>query len=126
MPKSLSKDPSWREEVTRPWAGKWERMGRTVLYRLAQALVPRRDPAEFSLASARKILLIKEPYRMGDLMQITPTLRALKNQLPQVHLGLLIQDRNQPIFQNNPNIDRLFVYRKKDFNARPWKILAFL
>ena len=126
MTEAFRRDANWREEVRRPISGEIERAGREALYRLARWLIPRRDPAGFSFDGLRKILVIKEPYRMGDLMQITPTLRALRRRFPSARIGLLIQDRNLPVFRHNPDIDRIFAYRKKDFNARPWEIVSFL
>ncbi|OGR87319.1 MAG: hypothetical protein A3A86_04160 [Elusimicrobia bacterium RIFCSPLOWO2_01_FULL_60_11] len=63
---------------------------------------------------------------MGDLFQVTPTLRALKNWRKDIILGLVIQDRNLPVFRDNPRLDRLHVYRKRELNGAPWKIFSFL
>jgi heptosyltransferase-2 len=123
---AFRKDANWREEVERPWAGKVERAGRKILYGLAGAVLSPRAPGPFDFNRVQRLLLIKEPYRMGDLLQTTPTLRALKEWKPSLFIGLLIQDRNLPIFKHNPHVDQLFVYRKKEFNRKPWALLPFL
>lgn len=122
----MAKDSHWDETVDRPWTGKAEALGRLCAYRLGAALLGGASEFSFDISSAKKILLIKEPYRMGDLFQITPTLRALKNWRKDLFLGLVIQDRNLPVFKDNPRLDRLHIYRKRDFNRSPWKILSFL
>ena len=126
MERRRSRDARWDETVQHPVAGRLEAWGRRVLYSLAGAALPAGVPPDFSLKKARRVLLIKEPYRMGDLMQITPSLRAVKQEIPSVFLGLVIQDRNLPVFEDNPHVDRLFIYRKRRFTRRPWEWLGFL
>lgn len=120
------KDSVWDETVSHPFAGKLERWGRKFFYRLASFCIKKRIPVDLSLQKIERILIIKEPYRMGDLLQITPALRALRKNFPQMNIGLVIQDRNYEIFKNNPDINEIFLFEKRKFNRFPWKIGGFL
>ena len=119
------RDSHWDESVDRPWAGKAEAVGRRLLYNLGAAFLGGAPAQPFNIHSVKKILLIKEPYRMGDLFQITPTLRALKVWKPDLQIGLVIQERNLPIFESNPHLTRIHAYRKRVLNRAPWKIFSF-
>jgi hypothetical protein len=94
---AFRKDANWREEVERPWAGKVERAGRKILYGLAGAVLSPRAPGPFDFNRVQRLLLIKEPYRMGDLLQTTPTLRALKEWKPSLHMRIVLEDREVPV-----------------------------
>ncbi len=121
----MKKDSHWDETVDRPWIGKSEDAGRRLIYKLMSGLGSDPDRA-FDMNRVKKILLVKEPYRMGDLFQVTPTLRALKAWKKDLFVGLVIQDRNLPVFQNNQRIDRLFLYEKRAVNRNPLKILSLM
>lgn len=122
----MPKNASWDETVQRPLIAKIERWGRRFFYWLASLLISSELPEPFSFDNVKSILLIKEPYRMGDLMQITPTLRALRKSFPECFIGLLIQDRNLPVFQYNTDINQIFSYEKNKINRGPWMIFSFL
>lgn len=126
MNRKSGRDANWDETAGRPWIGKMERWGRKILYRLASFFVCSSSSVSFSFQKVRKILIVKEPYRMGDLIQITPTLRALRNYSPELYIGLVIQDRNLPVFENNPDLNEIFLYEKSKFNRAPWALLKFI
>ena len=124
MAKNHKPDANWSNEVQRPVSAAFERAGRRAVYGAASVLLKYcssnpPDLAAFSLGQCRKILLIKEPYRMGDLMQITPLIRALRTAYPQMFIGLVIQDRNLRIFQHNPDISKLYLYKRRKSNHAP-------
>lgn len=125
MDRGTVKDSHWHENADHRYAG-LERFGRSFLYRLLSFWPggPAAEGVEF--AKIRRLLLIKEPYRMGDLFQITPILRALKAQHPFLRIGLVIQARNLPVFESNPHVDRLHLYEKKKVNGNPLLALSFL
>lgn len=121
------RDGHWDEKAEHRWAGKIEHVGRRWLYRVASILTSQKlHTVPFSFDRIQRLLIIKEPYRMGDLMQITPLLRTLRKKFPSIHIGLVIQDRNLPIFQHNPHIDEILVYEKRKFNSQPWLFVKFL
>lgn len=59
----------------------------------------------------RRILVV-HPYGIGDLLFVTPVLRALRL-IPTVEtVGLLLGSRTREVVENNPNVDDIFVLDK--------------
>ena len=59
----------------------------------------------------KKILIIRLSS-IGDIVLTTPLLRAIKNQRPDLELHYLTKSSYAPVLQNNPNIDKLFLFQK--------------
>lgn len=127
MASSRNKDSHWHEEVDHSFAG-LERFGRRAAYRLMSWFLagPLIRPSEVDFSKLKRVLIVKEPYRMGDLFQITPLLRALQTEHPHLFIGLVIQDRNLPVFENNPRVNRLHLYEKKKINRNPFLLFPFI
>ena len=58
-----------------------------------------------------KILVIKRD-KIGDLLLTTPMLRHLRQAMPQAEIHLLANNYNAWVVAENPDIDRLWVYRR--------------
>lgn len=58
-----------------------------------------------------KILVIKRD-KIGDLLLTTPMLAHLKASRPAAQVHLLANDYNAWVVQDNPNVDRLWIYRR--------------
>lgn len=58
-----------------------------------------------------KILVIKRD-KIGDMLLTTPLLAHLKARLPRAELHLLANDYNAWVVAGNPDVDRLWVYRR--------------
>lgn len=57
------------------------------------------------------ILVIKRD-KIGDLLLTTPMLRHLRQRLPQARIHLLCSDYNAWVVADNPDVDRVWVYRR--------------
>lgn len=72
-------------------------------------------------------ILISQPYGLGDALFITPVLRALKT-IPSVEtVDLLLGSRTEPVFRNNPHVDRIFSIDKGKWHRSKmemWKDIA--
>lgn len=82
-----------------------------------------------SLPDPQKILLVR-PDHLGDLIFLTPTLRYLRNLLPNAHLTLMTGPWGKAVVENNPHLDQLllcefpgFTRRPKASNRQPYQIL---
>jgi len=64
-----------------------------------------------------KVLVIKRD-KLGDLLLATPTLVQLKRALPGVEVHLLANDYNAWVVEGNPDIDRVWVYRRARSGGR--------
>lgn len=74
--------------------------------------------SEINPAGLRKILFVKL-FAIGDCLNATPALRALKNSLPDTDVDVLTGKWSAPVFRNNPHINRTIevddtVLRKPD------------
>lgn len=58
-----------------------------------------------------KVLVIKRD-KLGDLLLATPMLAHLKRAVPGVEVHLLANDYNAWVVEGNPDIDRVWVYRR--------------
>jgi ADP-heptose:LPS heptosyltransferase len=65
----------------------------------------------FSKDKIRKILIIRID-RIGDVILSTPAIRAVRKAYPSAELHFLIKEYTKDLVVNNPNIDRLLIYRK--------------
>lgn len=58
-----------------------------------------------------KVLVIKRD-KLGDLLLATPMLAQLKRAVPGVEIHLLANDYNAWVVEENPHVDRVWVYRR--------------
>jgi len=61
----------------------------------------------------KKILIIK-PGAIGDLLHISPALRALKERLPDAQVDIMVGSRaTKCLFEHNPHIRRVLLFDRK-------------
>ncbi len=72
-----------------------------------------------------KTILVISTTGMGDTLWGTPAIRAIKKARPALKLHLLTLGRWQPLFENNPHIDRLIEYHPQWYR-QPWTGLRLL
>lgn len=73
--------------------------------------------------SIKSILVIK-PGAIGDLLQITPTIRELKRRLPGARITVMVGiEGTVPLFIHNPHVSEVLVYDRKGLHK---SIPAFL
>lgn len=61
-----------------------------------------------------KILIIN-PFGIGDVLFSSCLIHNLKENLPQAKIGFLCNKRTEPILQDNPYVDYVFVYERDEF-----------
>jgi lipopolysaccharide heptosyltransferase II len=64
----------------------------------------------FHKEDIRNILFLRHD-RVGDMVLSTPALKALRRTYPKANITVLASKRNYEIIQNNPNIDKIVVFR---------------
>ncbi len=77
------------------------------------------------LGGSMKILILKRD-KIGDLLLTTPMLAHVKAVMPSIEVHMLANDYNAWVVQNDPHIDRLWIYPrfKHGVALRPAAILA--
>ena len=61
-----------------------------------------------------KRILVVELLYIGDLIAITPTLRALKKRFPHAEITLMTLPKMKDVVSGNPNVDKIISYSKRD------------
>jgi len=51
---------------------------------------------------------------IGDVLMITPVLRALRETFPQAEITVVVNSGTEEMLANNPHIDEVLVYRRSD------------
>src|SRR5262245_47576711 len=84
------------------------RSARTALISMAGRALgtffPQRPPP--SLDTVRRALVVK-PAALGDVLQATPALTALRRALPQAHITLAVGTWSKPAVEGNPDVDEI-------------------
>jgi lipopolysaccharide heptosyltransferase II len=71
-------------------------------------------------------ILIIKPGAIGDLLQLTPVVRALKERTPQAKITLLVGSAGSgDLFRHNPLVDKVLVFDKRGVH-RSWRAFAQL
>ncbi len=74
----------------------------------------------------KRILIIKIAA-IGDLLLITPAVRAIKKSFPQARITLLVGTWSRQIIEGNPNIDEIIeVPDEIFFRIRPFSLLSLI
>ncbi len=64
--------------------------------------------------SGMKRILLFKPGAIGDLLQITPVIKALHNRYPESLVSVMVGNKAAvPIFSNNPGVHEVLVYDRK-------------
>ena len=60
-------------------------------------------------------ILIVNPFGIGDVLLTIPLINQLKRYFPDAFIGYLANKRTACIVENNPKINKVFVYERDDF-----------
>jgi len=75
--------------------------------------------------SLKKILIIRQDNRIGNLLFITPLIQMI-NQVTGVKPDIICGGSFNEIFTENPLVGRVIVYAQKEFIKKPWKFISFI
>lgn len=64
-----------------------------------------------------RILIIPHLTRVGDLVAITPAIRAIKQKYPQSFVAVAAGKKVAPILENNPHADAIIIYRAHNLSG---------
>lgn len=59
-------------------------------------------------------VLVMKVRGLGDTLLATPALRALRQAYPRAGITLVVSPQGEDVLVNNPHVDRVLVYAKKD------------
>ncbi len=90
----------------------------------ARRLAPPAGPPP--LCEMKRILLVRQDNRLGNLVLITPFLKALRQAAPQAQITLLVGSRFAPVLEGAPWLDTMMRMHKRALIRRPWTYPAHL
>jgi|TARA_Y100000310_G_scaffold321577_1_gene379441 ADP-heptose:LPS heptosyltransferase len=74
--------------------------------------------------SEKRILIIPQLTRIGDLICVTPAFREIKRKYPKSFLAVVVSYRTAGIIKNNPYIDEIIILEEDEYR-RVFGILRF-
>ncbi|MFH1008085.1 MAG: glycosyltransferase family 9 protein [Candidatus Latescibacterota bacterium] len=84
------------------------------------------EKEDFDRERVQKILIVRLDDRIGNLVLITPLIRAVKAAFPEGHLALLAGARFAELLSKSPDIDELIVLEDRNVFAHPIRFFRFL
>lgn len=73
----------------------------------------------------RKILIIRTD-RIGDVLLTTPVIKALRDNLPQAYIAMMVDPSASEIIKDNPYLDEVIIYDKKGLHKGFWENFKFI
>lgn len=80
----------------------------------------RSPPSVVRYPKKRRRILIVHPYGIGDLLFITPVLRALRLMPTVETVDILLGSRTREVVENNPHVNEIFVMDKDRMHRQTW------
>ena len=84
---------------------------------------PVRTPEQIDFSAVRTVLVIRQHDQLGDFLLATPVFRAVRNRLPEAHLGVLVRDYFADVVAGNPLVDEILVLQKGSRLWNPRRIM---
>jgi ADP-heptose:LPS heptosyltransferase len=103
---------------------KIERSSKRTLMRALSRIVrtEKRTAESIRKSGPKRILIIRQHNQMGDMVLAIPAFRAVKESVVGCKLGVVTSMINRDVLVNNPYVDYLYVYQKKN----PFSILSMI
>lgn len=71
----------------------------------------------------RSILFLRQDGKVGDMVVHTMIFRAIKERYPNIKIGVITKGAARGIIENNPNVDKIYSYNKKEIKNLTKKIV---
>ena len=105
---------------------KLERTGRKALRAALRLGLPKLDaPPAIDAAWVKKVLVIRQENRLGNLVMLTPMLSSVRLAFPKAEVHVLTSDVFPEVFHAHPAIAKVIAAPKKAFIGNPIKFLSF-
>ncbi len=87
----------------------------------------RRGYSRFRASNApRRILLVKQTERMGNIILMNAGIAGLRKAFPQARIDLMLPAAYTEIMSFNNNIDGVIPIHKREYITRPWALLRLI
>jgi ADP-heptose:LPS heptosyltransferase len=85
-----------------------------------------RDPAEADPDSIRKILVVRQDNRIGNLILQIPFLKGIKHTFPHAEITVLLGITFAELYSRIPEVHDRIIFPHKELAREPWKWLTFV
>ncbi|MFH1798654.1 MAG: lipopolysaccharide heptosyltransferase II [Candidatus Omnitrophota bacterium] len=72
-----------------------------------------------------KRILITRTDRLGDVVLSTPVIRLMRRKYPNAYIAFMVRPENQDVIINNPHLDEVIVYDKREMDKSFRNTLRF-
>lgn len=102
-----------------------EKKGKSFLLQMLGLLL-RNEPVQekIDLSSIRKILVIRQDDRIGNLILTTPLLLSLRKSFPQAKISFLSSNASAEVFSGSKLMDELLILEKKRYIRNPFAFIS--
>jgi heptosyltransferase-2/heptosyltransferase-3 len=83
------------------------------------------DPARIDQSRLRRIVVVRQDRRLGNLVLLTSLLAGLKRALPRAEIAVVAPVRFASILHPHPAVDRIVSLDHRRFVRAPWRWPAF-
>jgi ADP-heptose:LPS heptosyltransferase len=102
-----------------------EKKGKSLLIEIFRLLIRNKPmPGKIELPSVKKILVIRQDSRIGNLVLVTPLLISLRKNFPQAQISLLTSEVSSELFTGSKLADELLVLEKKRYIRNPFAFIS--
>ncbi|MGB2698411.1 MAG: glycosyltransferase family 9 protein [Candidatus Zixiibacteriota bacterium] len=81
---------------------------------------------ELDLSNVKKILVVRQDDRIGNLILTTPFLSALRQLCPRARVSYLVSRKFQALLSGSKLVDEVLVAEKRRFIRNPFRFLSFV
>lgn len=81
---------------------------------------------DFDRKAVKKVLLVRQDSRLGNLVLMTPLIAAVKKMFPNARLDVLISEGFESVLTRNRCVDNLIVFRKSRARTNPFWCFGFI
>ncbi len=105
-----------------------ERLGKKFLVFVLGFFLKRErlNPEDVDFSSIKKILVVRQDDRIGNLILTTPLLLALRRFFPTAHVSYLASRTFHTLFDNSSLVDQMLIARKRQYILHPLSLLFFI
>jgi ADP-heptose:LPS heptosyltransferase len=105
-----------------------ERIGKKLLVLILGFFLKQKKliPKDVDLSSIKRILVIRQDDRIGNLILTTPLLSALRRFFPKAQVTYLASKTFHTLFHNSSLVDQIFVAKKRQYIIHPVSLVSFI
>jgi heptosyltransferase-3 len=108
-----------------------ELKGKELLFRLLKLFLKsggeeKLQPENVNLQRIRKILVVRQDDRIGNLILTTPLLSALRRAFPRSEIWYLASKTFHTLFSGSKLVDRILVAKKRQYIFHPLSLVLFI